>query len=717
MCRQAHVVTRAAHLPAYRKASGLLYPGTRPNLSAVKNFSALSFLLLFVSCTTSHDISGSGGKGGSSNEKIDAPVLAAGPSVSGSTPSVAYRSVSDTAEAERLYQSGLEAWSRGDRRMARTQWIEYLKQHSAGQFADQAHLRLAQESRERYDHRAALVSYNAIIRMDPPSPLRGEAQFGKAQSERALGQGAQALDSLAQIQFREIQESRRAEVFAFWADTAAEQGRWLESSLAALKTYWEAKDGGNRARGEGLVREQIDNRLNESDLQFILREYPNRFPANEVRLRLASLYIARGQRDQAQEMIRLVLVSAPAGTALHTKAQQLQSRFSSLGEVVGTRVGVLMPLSGRQEALGRAVVNGLQLALAKSGAKVDLVLADVGPDAASARKGFDRLVLEEKVAAVVGPLVGKEADMVASLAVEYGVPNISLSSRSGLIEKGPFVFRSALTTEKQVRSLVRYAREQLNAKTFAVLFPEDAFGEAYAKEYFDAVREAGGEITAAESYEADATDFKIPVENMIGKGFSNFRRTEYNELLEAEKLKLSRDLTPRERNAFRLAPIVDFDVLFIPDTYKALGQIVPALLYADVTQPMLLGPATWRNPRLLDRAGQYLDRAFFVDFYASERDDPVTREFLEQYQVKYGQEPSALSALGYDIGLALHKAYASGSAPQTRDELRSRLEDLGEVRGALGKHDWGTERDSLAELQLFRARKGSFQHQGGIPAR
>jgi ABC-type branched-subunit amino acid transport system substrate-binding protein len=160
---------------------------------------------------------------------------------------------------------------------------------------------------------------------------------------------------------------------------------------------------------------------------------------------------------------------------------------------------------------------------------------------------------------------------------------------------------------------------------------------------------------------------------------------------------------------------VDFDVLFIPDTFKPLGQIIPALLFADVKEPILMGPATWRNPQLLDRAGQYLSRAILVDAYAPERQNSVTKDFVEQFQIRNGSVPNSINAIGYDVGLSLLAAYKKSSElPTNREALRSRLEDLGEVNGVLGKHRWNSERDTLAELQLFRAQRGSFVHQGSI---
>ncbi|MEO5668426.1 MAG: penicillin-binding protein activator [Bdellovibrionota bacterium] len=681
-------------------------------------FKLLGLTLLASACTTSMDKFGGTGSGPSTTKvnkkleggKVDSDILKA--HGAGSTPNVQYRIVTDPVNEAQIYQEAQRAQEMGDVRQAEKLWGQYLQAAPTGQFVDQVSLRIAKQLFERNDFRGAAQNYSRVALLDPPSRFRGQAYFGWARAERAQGNTPKALELLAKIDFREIPTNQREDAFNFWSSTSGEGGRWLESTLASIKAYWEARDPAAQRAYAQTIREQVDRRLVEGELHFVLGEYPNRFPSNEVRVRLATLYLARGEKSQSQTLLNDVLSSADMNSPIYAQAKALLDRLSTFSQVSGYKIGALLPLSGRQATLGRAVADGL--ALAFQGKKVELVLADSGPSKDSLKTAFDRLVLEDRVMMIVGPLSGDEGEMVAKWSVQSGIPNVNLSSRAGLIEEGAYVFRTAATPEKQVRALVRYSREKLGAKRFAVLFPEDSFGEAFANEYFNSVRMMGGEVTAAESYDPKQTDFKILIENMIGTAFPNFRKNEGQTMLETEQTKLGHELTPRDKARIQLPPIVDFDVLFIPDTYRPLGQIIPALLYADISQPVLMGPSTWRSPQLLSRAGQYLNNAIFVDSYASERQSPVTREFVEQFQIKNGALPNALSAVGYDVGLSINKLYSKGSQPSTREELRARLEDLGTVDGVLGKHIWNSNRDTLSELQLFRIQRGNFVHQGSI---
>jgi ABC-type branched-subunit amino acid transport system substrate-binding protein len=582
--------------------------------------------------------------------------------------------------------------------------------------ADAASLEAGKAALAKQDFDGALREFNKVKAQSPASRLRGEAIYLSARALVGAGRARDALTELAKIQVREIPSDTRDAVFLFWAQTASQEARWLEASLALLKARSEMKEPARQKEIEAQIEEHISVRLGEPELNFLLREYPGEFPSGPVQYRLASLRLAKGQKLEAQQLLAGILKSTPAGQPLHTKASQLMTRLNSLDAALTLRIGACLPMSGRGEAAGRAVRSGLELALAESSKHaLELVVADCGATVETASAAFDRMIFEEKVMAVIGPFSGDQAEAIAEKAVQLGVPNITLSPRPGLLQKGASVFRVALTPERQVAALVGYAKERLGAKNFAILFPEDAFGREFAQEYFRLVREFGGEVTAAESYAPNQSDFRIPIENMTGTGFPSWRVKEQEELRKQLQEKIGeRKPTKAELESSKIKPIVDFDVLLIPDAYRALGQIVPALLYADVSTPQLMGPSTWNSPRLLERAGQYLDKAVFVDMFAMERQSPATKNFVNLYQSKKGSLPNSLNALGYDIGAALKLAYGNDRAPESRDELRSRLEVLGTFDGALGQYTWNADREALSEIQLFQVRRGAFHHQTGI---
>ncbi len=679
------------------------------------------FLVSFVlgACTTSTRIRDRSRS--SKVEKIDADQLISQPAdpldqVTQVPNPELFRSFQDSPAHLELYFAGRKAWDAGDRRQALQYWQRYMGASSNSQYGDEVALRFAEEAQDRFDDETALAYCNRVIQMNPPSKLRGEALYLRAKSERRLGNVGKALESLSQIRFAEVEPTLTPLIFFFWGDVAAEAGRWLEATLAYAKVWYSDSDPRRKASAEKLVIDQIDRRLGEPELNFLLKEYTNTFPNHFVRLRLVSVYLARGDRTAAENLLNEILGTSSPNSEVYRNAQALLARFESLGDVSTGRIGVLLPLSGRREGIGRAISDGLKLSIEGMAAdrRIEFVFGDTGPSMETAKAAFERLLFDERVMAVIGPIQGDAGEYVATRCAEFAVPNITLAARSGLVEKSPFVFRLAATPEKEVDALVKYAVKNLGASRFAILFSRASYGEVYADAFFKAVENHGATVTAAESYLPKQTDFFVQLDNMVGLAFPEMRKTEHEELLLSEKERLGRELNRRELNSLQLPPIADFDILFLPDVAEPVGQIVPALPYRNITKTRLMGPSMWNSPRLLQRAGQYLNGAFFVDSFSPTRSSSVTRNFSEQFQIRFGKVPTSMAAIGFDVGLSLRRLYERVGVPTSRESFRSRLASLGEVDGALGLLRWDSTRDALAELQLFQVKRSSFSHETGI---
>ncbi len=688
-----------------------------------------SFSFIFWNCSTSGGVGSGSVRQGLRNEsapqrKTASPNLNPPKGISSSSQLATQaevgptdnRKIYDAPEIGRYYQTARKNYDSGNKRDGISQFKTYLKNYPAGQFADEASYLLAREATAQNDFLAASDYYQKILNFGSGSRFAGDAQFLNAVCLYNLGKRKESLSALEELDVSTVSPSQRPSIYPFWGRVAAEEGGWLEATLAFIKARRESTSVADPKEMSALVLDQIENRLNEAELNFLLQEYPMDFPAAEVQMRLVSIKMAAGQRGEARALLQSVVSVSSPGSPVQVQAQKLLSRMDSNLQIGNRRIGLLVPLSGERGNAGKALVEGLKFALEGMQPPLEIVQADTGPNEATAAAAFERLVNEERVIGILGPLPGAAADLVAEKSVEYGIPNISFSSRPGLTQKGPYVYRVALTPERQVRALVAYCVEKLGAKRFAILFPEDSFGREYASEFFKAVEFYGGQVTAGDSYKYQESDFRSVIDNMVGRANFAYRKTELEDNEKRFKEKLGRELNNKEKDPSNLLPpIVDFDVLFLPDSFKAVGQIVPGLAYADIGQVQIMGPATWNNPNLISRTGQFLENAMFVDFFAAERKSQVTQSFVEKFKVKKGVIPSGIAALGYDAGLALKSVFATeSSSPKDREDLRYRLDRLGSFDGVLGVHTWDSRRDSLSEIQLFQIKKGGFAHLGGI---
>jgi tetratricopeptide (TPR) repeat protein len=248
--------------------------------------------------------------------------------------------------------------------------------------------------------------------------------------------------------------------------------------------------------------------------------------------KLAKIYYHTRDYDESEAMLRLVSDRFPA-TPYGSQARDFLARLRDRFRVEPSKIGVLLPLSGRYQQYGNRSLAAIKMAFGGS-THFDLVVKDTGGNPTAASKGVMDLVLEEHVIAIIGPLFSNEALAAALKAEELSVPLIALSHRDGLPQIGDWVFRTALTVEAQARALAKVAFEELGMSRFALLFPRSRYGKEFADAFWDAVDERRGEVRAVESYEPDQTSFQEPVRKLVGRYYLYSRR-DYIDALRAIK--------------------------------------------------------------------------------------------------------------------------------------------------------------------------------------
>ncbi|MEK2689389.1 penicillin-binding protein activator [Bdellovibrio sp. GT3] len=436
--------------------------------------------------------------------------------------------------------------------------------------------------------------------------------------------------------------------------------------------------------------EDVENRLNEKQLEEVADNSDYGYLRGHAMSRLADKALEERDISKAKKYYAGVIDYLPESD-LAARAQDIISQLDAAKNVQSKTIGVVLPLSGRNAPVGQRALRGLEMGLGLhvpgSGFKLAVMDSEGNPD--SARRGVERLVKEDNVIAVVGSLLSKTAPAVAAKSDELGVPSIALSQRSGLTEIGPSVFRNSLTSEMQVRQLVRTAMDDMGMKKFAVLYPNDQYGVEFTNIFWDEVLARGGKITAIQTYSNKETDFRLVIQRLVGTYYGEGRQDEFNlrmrELKHSDKKRSARG----DNTENVLPPITDFDAIFIPDSAKAMGQIAAMLAFSDVRGVKLMGTNLWNTAGIAKRAGNFANSLMFVDSIA-----PTTQDqsrFASEYKNLYGEAPSLIEIQAYDAGLILRQLVASGA--DSREELTAKLIGLSKFPGSLGSLSMSSERE------------------------
>jgi len=140
------------------------------------------------------------------------------------------------------------------------------------------------------------------------------------------------------------------------------------------------------------------------------------------------------------------------------------------------RVGLLLPLTGANAPLGQAMLNAAQLALFDQGdRRVEMLPRDTRGTPAGAAQAAQGL-LSEGVVAIAGPLT--LAETASAVSVTGGrAPVYAFTSDEA--QAGGTVWVLGITPSQQVRRIIAAASEG-GARRFALLAPDDAFGQRLA---------------------------------------------------------------------------------------------------------------------------------------------------------------------------------------------------------------------------------------------
>ena len=187
------------------------------------------------------------------------------------------------------------------------------------------------------------------------------------------------------------------------------------------------------------------------------------------------------------------------------------------------KVGFIGPLTGSTAQYGEAVSNGAQLYFDRlnagggiGGKQVEFIKMDSKGDPTDAANAYTRLVDEDGVCAIIGPVLTGETLAVAELAAEDGIPCVTASATGDSItDIGDSLFRTCYTDSYQGTNMANYAADVLGYKKVAVLFNNsDEYSTGLANAFRAQAEAKGITIVANESFVTDDTDFKSQLTNI-----------------------------------------------------------------------------------------------------------------------------------------------------------------------------------------------------------
>ena len=181
------------------------------------------------------------------------------------------------------------------------------------------------------------------------------------------------------------------------------------------------------------------------------------------------------------------------------------------------KVGAVLPLTGPAAFFGPLQRDGLRLKLSEAGAKaagrpVELIMLDGGSTLESTQTAARKLIEEEGVSMIIGPL---QSDMMAAISPYYehqGIPAIALLNLPP--ELGGKVFAPQGDLQSTSAPVGKYAAEKLGVKTASAVVSDYIAGEDVATGVEEGLAEAGGKVVQKQKVPLTSTDYAPYLSNI-----------------------------------------------------------------------------------------------------------------------------------------------------------------------------------------------------------
>jgi outer membrane PBP1 activator LpoA protein len=326
------------------------------------------------------------------------------------------------------------------------------------------------------------------------------------------------------------------------------------------------------------------------------------------------------------------------------------------------QVALLLPLSGRAEAVGVAVRDGFIAAYLEQdpASRPHLKIYDVAAESAA---GAYRHAIEDGAGFVVGPLT--KEDVAAVAPVSGGrTPVLALNFLADSVSAARNFYQFALLPEDEARSVARRLLADGKVKGVAIV-PDGEWGNRVQAAFAEELSRHGGTLLDSGRYEATRADFSDIIKQIlqlhIVKGEPATHRT-------------------------------DADFVFVAGTAGAARLIVPQLKFNYAADVPVYSTSDSFEPD--PGANADLDGIFFPDMPWMVSADPVTSQIRDRIRAAWPARTARRDRL-YAFGFDAYRL-----VPALRSKSLSQSNEISGVTGKLLLDDHNRIRRELEWVQI-----------------
>lgn len=349
-------------------------------------------------------------------------------------------------------------------------------------------------------------------------------------------------------------------------------------------------------------------------------------------------------------------------------------------------LGTAQDLSGPIVSLSKPVVNGMLMRIDEinaaggvNGRKLRLVVEDHGYDPKKAVLAAQKMTQRDKIFATVGSIGTPTALAAMPIYEEKNVPHLfPLTGARQMFEPlHRLKYSSFAPYYEQMHAAVKYLIEQKGYKTVCTLYQDDDFGLEVMRGGEAALKDLNMQYAERTTYKRGATDFASQVAKMKAADcdlivMGTIVRETVGTIAAARKLGWNADFVGSNASHF--------------DTIHKLGKAAVNGFYAACT----------------------------INVPYADDPNKALRDWFAAYKAKYGEDPTIMSAYGYQIVDTFAGVAQKTGRNLTVDTLVATLQSYTQPANMFGAD--ALEFSKTSHLGSDRARLCQIQNERWVPA-
>lgn len=354
----------------------------------------------------------------------------------------------------------------------------------------------------------------------------------------------------------------------------------------------------------------------------------------------------------------------------------LVAAFPGLAAEEPISIGADLELSGAISAAGLDCAKAAALAFEQVNARggllgrpVKLITFDNQSDPAEAMTGASKLITQDRVVALIGPVTSTNSLSAGPVAKDRGIPMITPAATNPKVTQvSEFIFRACFIDDFQGEVMAAFALRSLKVKRAAIFIDQSSdYSKGLARFFKQKFTALGGTIVTEQGFMPEDRDFTAQL---------------------------------------RAAKAEKAQVIYAPCYYEPAGIITRQARQAKMMIPILGGDG-WDFPNELTKAAnpKDLNQIYYTNHYSSDATSPQNREFVKAYKARYGQVPTSLSALGYDAATLLIDAIRRAGNADPRS-IREALASTPGFPGVTGRIRFDRSRNPIKSAVVVQLVNG-----------